>query len=854
MTTDRTAPTSDTYDVVVVGAGFGGLSAAALLARSGRKVLLLDGQDGPGGVAHSFRRGPYTFDPAVHVTGQARPGLPFDLLLKILGVADRVEWLPLESLYGVVLPDLATHVPVGREGFIEAHARHFPAEVDGLRAFVDVMATVTRESQELPAELGLGALDQAVERYPTLFAHRNRTVSEVVDAHLADPRLRSLVAASWPYLGLPPDQLSFFSWSGMMMSTLDDGPSFVRGGFQSVADAFVAALERHGGEFVPTTWVQRILVEDGRVTGVDLGDDRVVRTGCVVSNASARTTFTELVGREHLPGPFLKRLERLQPSLSAVVVYAATTHDLAAAGADHETFLHRHWDPAEIHRDILAGRPGGTWMNVPTIVDPTLAPEGEHLAIISSLAPFDLGRPWREERDRYTEAVLDQVDRAFEGFRDGLTHVETATPDTFVRFARLEDGAIYAWANTPRQAGTGRPRRQTPIEGLHLAGAWTQPGTGSFRSVYSGLLVAMEITGHRDLGSWMDGMLREEQLIGPPVPATRSMAVLGMVTGIWQTQLVHVAAKLGIADLLAQHGPLSAERLAELTATHPRSLYRVLRALSTLGILDENERHHFRLTPLGHRLRSDVEGSVRHLAIMFGEPWHWESWGNLLHSVRTGEPAFEHTFGMGTYEYVTVHPEAAEVYDRAMTDITMQAAPAVAEHYPFGEVKTLMDVGGGHGTLLNVILRAHPHLQGILYDLPHVVAGAHEPLAEAGLSDRCQVVGGDVFAGVPEGADAIMAKSFIHSFDDDTAVELLTRFRQALPPEGGRVLVVEMVLPDDHTPSFGKLFDIEMLTQSDDGRDRTEGEFRELFARAGLRLTRVVDTTTPVSVIEGVPA
>jgi cyclopropane fatty-acyl-phospholipid synthase-like methyltransferase len=208
---------------------------------------------------------------------------------------------------------------------------------------------------------------------------------------------------------------------------------------------------------------------------------------------------------------------------------------------------------------------------------------------------------------------------------------------------------------------------------------------------------------------------------------------------------------------------------------------------------------------------------------------------------------------MGCYQYVTEHPEAAEVYDKAMTNITMQAAPGIARQYDFGKVRRLMDVGGGHGTLLNVILQAHPHLQGMLFDLPHVVAGAHAPLAAAGLADRCAVIGGSVFDPLPKGADAVMAKSFIHSFDDETSVKLLQNFRQALPAEGGRVLVVEMVLPDDHTPHFGKLFDIEMLTQSDDGRDRTQAEFSELFRRAGLRLTRVVETGSPVCVVEGVP-
>jgi hypothetical protein len=331
------------------------------------------------------------------------------------------------------------------------------------------------------------------------------------------------------------------------------------------------------------------------------------------------------------------------------------------------------------------------------------------------------------------------------------------------------------------------------------------------------------------------------------------MGLIQMISGIWATQLIYVVAKLGIPDLITEHGPLDAARLAELTGGHARSIKRVLRALTTLGLFELNEFGRFRLTPLGALLRSDIDGSVRQLAIMFGEPWHWQSWGNLLHSVKTGEPAFIHTFGMGTYQYVTEHPEAAEIYDKAMTGVTLQAAPGIARQYDFGSVRRVMDVGGGHGTLLTVILQAHPHLQGMLFDLPHVVKGAHEPLAAAGLTERCEVIGGNVFDPLPKGADAVMAKSFIHSFDDETSVKLLRNFREALPPEGGRVLVVEMVLPDDETPHFGKLFDIEMLTQSDDGRDRTEAEFRELFARAGLRLTRVVETGSPVSVIEGVP-
>ena len=853
MATQQYEPRSEHYDVIVVGGGMGGLSSGAFLAKSGRHVLVLEGQDGPGGYAHAFQRGPYTFDPAVHITPQARKGLPYDLLLRILGVKDEVEFLPIDAMYSAVYPGLREHLPVGREAFIAAHDRHFPGETDGLRRFWQLAAQVTRESQELAPQIAFRDLDKAVARYPTLFKYRNLPVSAVLDEFITDPRLKTLATTSWPYLGLPPDELSFFSWSGMMMSILDDGPSYSKGSFQRVADAFVTALAKHGGEFVARTTVEKILVEEGRVTGVRLAGGRVIRAPLVVSNADARQTFEELVGAEQLPASFMRNFRRLHPSLSAVVVYAATSLDLRQHDAAHETFVSRHWDHNETHRDILAGRPGGMWINVPTLVDPSLAPAGEHIVITTSLAPFDIGKPWGDERSRYTEALVNEVEGVYPGFRDAITHIETATPATLQRFGRNSQGAIYGWANTASQAGTKRPNRQTPIRGLYLAGHWTQPGSGNFRAVYSGLLLSAEIQGYESGGDYMDELVRDAGLAGPPPPPTRSMGLIQLIAGMWGTQLIYVAAKLGIPDHLAAHGPLGADRLAELTESHPRSLYRMLRALTTLGILDENERHDFRLTPLGSLLRSDIEGSVRQLAIMFGEPWHWQSWANLLHSVKTGQPAFAHTWGMGTYDYVTAHPEAAEIYDRAMTAVTLQTAPGVAKHYDFRKVRTLMDVGGGHGTLLNTILQAHPHLQGLLFDLPHVVAGAHAPLAAAGLTERCTVLSGDVFVEVPKGADAIMAKSFIHSFDDDTSVKLLRNFRDALPEEGGRVLIVEMVIPDDNTPFFGKLFDIEMLTQSDDGRDRTEAQFRELFARAGLRLTRVVDTGTPVSVIEGVP-
>jgi prolycopene isomerase len=508
----QTEPRDNAYDVVIIGGGLGGLSAGAFLAKGGRKVLVVERQDGPGGYAHAFRRGPYIFDPAVHITAQARQGLLFDILLRVLGVADQVEFIPIESMYGVVYPGLREHLPIGREPFVEAHLRHFPGEADGLRRFWQICAQVTRESQELPPQIAFRDLDKAVAKYPTLFKYRNLTVSQVADEFLTDPQVKTFATTSWPYVGLPPDELSYFSWSAMMMSTLDDGPAYSKGSFQRVADALVTAIERNGGEFVPNTSAEKILVGDGRVAGVLLAGGRTLRAPIVVSNADARHTFEDLVGPEHLPAGFMRNIQRLRPSLSAVVIFAATSLDLSQHGAAHETFVSRHWDHNETYRDVLAGRPGGMWINVPTLADPSLAPQGEHLVIMTSLAPFDLGKPWPEEQPRYTEAMVDEIEKVFPGFRRSITHIETATPPTLARYAHNTEGALYGWANTPAQAGTKRPSRRTPIEGLYLAGHWSQPGTGSFRAVYSGLLASQELQGYYSLADYMDTMVREAGL------------------------------------------------------------------------------------------------------------------------------------------------------------------------------------------------------------------------------------------------------------------------------------------------------------------------------------------------------
>ena len=320
-----------------------------------------------------------------------------------------------------------------------------------------------------------------------------------------------------------------------------------------------------------------------------------------------------------------------------------------------------------------------------------------------------------------------------------------------------------------------------------------------------------------------------------------------MITGYWVSQMVHVAAKLALADHLAD-GPRTVEELAESTGTHARSLYRLLRALASVGVFSEGDDGRFRPTPLGDCLRSDMPGSQWAMAVMMGEE-HYRCWGDLLASVRTGETAFDRVYGEPIFEYLGGHPEQAEVFDAAMTSIHGRETRAMLDSYDLSGIGVLADVGGGNGSNLIGILGRHPGMRGVLFDLPHVVERAGKDLEAAGLSGRCEVVGGDFFASIPVEADAYFLRHILHDWDDEKAGLILRNIRKAMP-EGARLLVVEYVLPPGDTPSFGKLLDLNMLLLPG-GVERNETEFRRLYEGAGFRLTRIVPTAGDLSVIEG---
>ena len=331
--------------------------------------------------------------------------------------------------------------------------------------------------------------------------------------------------------------------------------------------------------------------------------------------------------------------------------------------------------------------------------------------------------------------------------------------------------------------------------------------------------------------------------------APPSAQLLQMIFSFMTSQAISVAAKLGVADLLGGEAK-SADELAQATGVQARPLYRILRALASVGIFAEDDAGRFRLTPLAEPLRSDAPDSLRALAIFFGADWHWRVWSELSYSAQAGEPAFERIYGKAYFDYLAQNPTPAQVFNDAMTSFSASVSAAVINAYDFTGISKLVDVGGGHGLLLASILEKYPQMTGVVFDAPAVIEGAKDLIKECGVGGRCETVGGDFFESVPAGGDAYIMKHIIHDWDDERALTILKNCHRAMT-ENGKLLVVEMVIPEGDAPSLGKFLDLEMLLFLH-SYERTQAEYRALFARADFRLTRIVPTGMPHSVIEAV--
>lgn len=326
--------------------------------------------------------------------------------------------------------------------------------------------------------------------------------------------------------------------------------------------------------------------------------------------------------------------------------------------------------------------------------------------------------------------------------------------------------------------------------------------------------------------------------------------LMHLLAGSLITQSIYTVARLRIPDLLAER-PLTCQELAELTQTQASPLYRVMRFLCGEGIFHETEDKTFELGPLGQVLRSDTPDSLHASALMFGQPWHMKPACHLIDTLTKGIPPFEAAHGMDIFTYFSQHPEDEQIFQNTMSAYSRRIIPAVLGAYDFSQFATVIDIGGGHGILMEQLLRSCKNTRGIVFDQPAVIEGTKQFMKRSGLEDRCKCVGGSFFESVPEGAEAYIMKHIIHDWSDEESVAILSNCRKAMGNKG-KLLLLEIVLDSGNETNYDTLVDMEMLTKTT-GKERTQAEFEQLYLESGFRLSRVVPTSSTVSIIEGVP-
>lgn len=326
------------------------------------------------------------------------------------------------------------------------------------------------------------------------------------------------------------------------------------------------------------------------------------------------------------------------------------------------------------------------------------------------------------------------------------------------------------------------------------------------------------------------------------------LQIIEYIRGNYYCHLISLAAKLGIADLLAE-GPKSLKELATMTDTHAPNLYRALRALTSIGIFDEKESKIFSQNSLSKILQINSPLSMKNTALMIGSDWYEKAWSNIFYSIKTGKPAFDNIFGMTLFEYFNIHPKDRTVYDNNMSSLTNLLSPVIINSYDFSKFQTIIDIGGGNGSLLMRILKNNPSLNGILYDIPEAVEGARKLLEKENLLKRCKIINGNFFQTVPKGGDAYILKLILHDWNDIKASRILRNCHKSMNPDS-KLLLIEHVLSKGDLKNAAIFMDLEMMVFSKGGHERTEEEFRKLLNNAGFKLIKIIPIP-PYFILEG---
>jgi phytoene dehydrogenase-like protein len=490
------------YDAVVIGAGLGGLSAAAVLARDGHSVLLLEKHNVPGGYASSFVRGRFEFEVALHeLSGVGTPEQPGNLeeFLTSTGVIDEVEFVRVPDLCRCVFPDLDITLPVGREAFEQVLCDTFPEEAAGIRKFVNRVFVLAREIKLYEQTFMSGRfpspwqLMQVPFKTTSLARYSLASWGEILDRDVKDPRARAVLSQLWGYFGLPPSKVTFLFMAAALSSYLKVGPAYVKGRSQALANAFVTTIVRNGGEVRFGCGAKRILTSGGRITGVITEDDEEVTTSHVVSNADPIATCGELIGVDETPKSFWKRVRSNTPAPASLNVYLGLCRTAEELNIhDHEMFINDSFDHEQMWESTrVIDTPQQVVVTCYNHVLPDISPPGTSAMTLTALL---YGAPWHDlppheyfdTKNRIADALLDKTEAVYPGLRDAIEVVEVSTPITNMRYGGQLDGSIYGFDQIPAETSVFRLPQKGPVDGLFFAGAFTQPGGGFEPSMLSG--------------------------------------------------------------------------------------------------------------------------------------------------------------------------------------------------------------------------------------------------------------------------------------------------------------------------------------------------------------------------------